>query len=574
MKKNILNIVLIILVFGLSFTFFPFSPAAEQIDLPRVEAMPNEPSPYVLRDWKKTGRDYIHFSLDETKQGEHLPLMQWLNESNGWKMFFLPSYVGLKEPKTEAINAMALVASGALLGLDMTDFNGTDFVKLTSDYFYCPSEGMYSNDQGGCGTPEFWYKILPNLLFYQISDLHPQRHDLKTKVLRIADQLHQASLSLGGSKEPWAIPEYEHWSFDFAKMESRNDRAWKEAGSAGAFAWMSYMAFSAGGEPKHLDTADWAMEYLSRRDISKNPLYEIMLRYAPITAARMNAELGRNYDLHKMLLWCTGVSDGRYGWGVISDAPWGDYDCDGLAGSTTDTNGYAFTMNTFQAASTSVPVVRYDQRYARTIGKWMLNLINAARLFYANGLPGDLQDNQAWCDAYDPNYCVAYEGLRKHAIENNAKRPYATGDAIRNGLPNNIGLYGSSHVGFLAALVEPTNVEKILQLDCLATDFYHKPAYPTYLYYNPFDDTKTVKIDLGASSFDLYDSVTHTFIARNVSNAYEFKMAPDEAMILVLTPPEGKVSYQKNKLLIDEVVIDYRNEGKQSGAKAFDDDME
>ncbi len=141
------RIVFITLIFSLSFSALSFSVATEQIDLPRVETMPNEPSPYVLRDWKKTGRDYVQFSLDETRLGEHLPLMKWMNESSGRKMFFLPSYVGLPHPKTEAINAMALIASGGLLGIDMTDFNNTDFVKLTTDYFYCPSEGMYGNDK-------------------------------------------------------------------------------------------------------------------------------------------------------------------------------------------------------------------------------------------------------------------------------------------------------------------------------------------------------------------------------------------------------------------------------------------
>ncbi len=45
-------------------------------------------------------------------------------------------------------------------------------------------------------------------------------------------------------------------------------------------------------------------------------------------------------------------------------------------------------------------------------------------------------------------------------------------------------------------------------------------------------------------------------------------------MVLVLTPTGGKVSYQNNQLLIDEVVIDYRNKPGRSGAKAFNDDME
>ena len=58
----------------------------------------------------------------------------------------------------------------------------------------------------------------------------------------------------------------------------------------------------------------------------------------------------------------------------------------GLVGSTTDGEGYAFAMNTFQWAGALTPVARYDTRYAHDIGKWMLNLANAARLFYPGSL--------------------------------------------------------------------------------------------------------------------------------------------------------------------------------------------
>ena len=82
----------------------------------------------------------------------------------------------------------------------------------------------------------------------------------------------------------------------------------------------------------------------------------------------------------------------------------------------------------------------------------MLNLINASRLFYADALPETLQDNKAWCEAHDPDSCLAYEGLRHHSLDDSRKQPYATGDAMRNGRPSNIGLYGSSHIGYMAAV--------------------------------------------------------------------------------------------------------------------------
>ncbi len=69
-------IVLITLIFSLPLLSFTLNVSAEQIDLPRVEVMPSEPSPYALKDWKKTGRDYVQFCLDETSRGEYLPLMK------------------------------------------------------------------------------------------------------------------------------------------------------------------------------------------------------------------------------------------------------------------------------------------------------------------------------------------------------------------------------------------------------------------------------------------------------------------------------------------------------------------
>ena len=147
-----------------------------------------------------------------------------------------------------------------------------------------------------------------------------------------------------------------------------------------------------------LTAADWCLRSLEERPRDQSPLYEVLLPYGALAAARMNAELGRNYDVAKLVNDCFdphGRPQARPGWGVISDR-WNGLDAHGLVGSTTDGEGYAFAMNTFQWAGALVPLARYDTRYAHDIGKWTLNLANAARLFYPNALDAEHQSSYAW----------------------------------------------------------------------------------------------------------------------------------------------------------------------------------
>jgi len=45
-------------------------------------------------------------------------------------------------------------------------------------------------------------------------------------------------------------------------------------------------------------------------------------------------------------------------------------------------------------------------------------------------------------------------------------------------------------VGILGGIIDTTIVEKILQLDLLKTDYFHDASYPTFLYFNPFNENK------------------------------------------------------------------------------------
>ena len=154
-------------------------------------------------------------------------------------------------------------------------------------------------------------------------------------------------------------------------------------------------------------------------------------------------------------------------------------------------------MNTFEEAGALVPMVRYDPRFARSIGKWLLNAANAARLFYTNYLPDGNQDGAAWSHQYDPQSLIAHESMHQFNLTNAAITPFATGDAIRNGNPTNFALYGSSHAGIFGGIIDTTDVPMILRLDVLKTDYFHAAAYPTFLMFNPDSIQHSVSFDAG-----------------------------------------------------------------------------
>ena len=118
-------------------------------------------------------------------------------------------------------------------------------------------------------------------------------------------------------------------------------------------------------------------------------------------------------------------------------------------------------------------------------------------------------------------------------------------------------LYGGAYVGAFGSIIKTTNVDKILQLDLLATDFYRDAAHSTYLYYNPLATTKAVAINLASGTYDLYDAVSNRYLARGATSQAYFNVPADEAVMLVLVPSGGTETHAGRRLLVDGVVIDY-----------------
>ena len=539
----------------------------QQINITLIEMMPNMPSPYEMRDWKRVALGYDSLVFDFDRKGQYLPLIWWNpNPVNypGHPSFGLETVVGSPRFQlAEAINVMPAVIGACLVGIDKSNQNGYNWVLMCEEFFNRrPEENVYLNRFVSNSGGDWWYNTMPNIFFYQLNDLYPNTGDFSYQFTTVADQWLRAVEVLGGSMTPWNVPYMNYRGFLLSTM-SPGSTSWPEPESAGAIAWLLYAAYVETGEEKYRIGAEWALEFVDGWPI--NPSYELQMPYGVYIAARMNAEVGTNYDIEKMVNWCFDLTTYRGnwynpwgyvdGWGAIV-GNWDGYDVSGLIGELSN-NEYAFLMNGFEQVGALIPLTRYDDRFARAIGKWVLNVANASRLFYPKYLPPENQDSESWSYQYDPHSYIGHEAIRDSL---NGYSPYATGDAISGGWGyTNLTLYGSSHVGILGGIIDSTNVRMILKLDVLKTDFYRDDAYPTYLYFNPYTEDQVVEIDVGEGIYDLYNTVTNEFLTTGVSGKTSVIIPGDQAVQLVITPNGGSITYALDHMLIDDVIVDYRS---------------
>lgn len=542
-----------------------------QIAIDRIAAMPEHPSPYKMTDWFEKAHHFDQYVFNPELKGEYFPLI-WIDSARrNFDQNTLGMYTVIGDvrqgPKGspefhEALCAMGSVLGAGLVGIDKTSQNGQNYVLMTQNYFNSTNGWniMMNNTNpavaqlgGGYGR-DWWYDVFPNVLFYGVCDLFPgiSRADSLQRI--IAEQFYKADSVLNGN--------YNFSYFDYSKMIGVTNHIPHQQDVAAGHAYILLSAYEKFGDERYLRGAKSAMDAFVNQEESR--FYEVLMPFGALVAARLNAEHGTNYDVKKILDWtfegCK-AKDGRTGWGVIAER-WGDYDVYGLQGSITDGGGYAFLMNSFDMAWPLVPMVKYDSRFANAIGKWMLNLTNAARLFY----PYEIDDQHQWLAAKKDitKNVIAYEGIRK---ADDYKRedlkgltPVAIGDGPKwtQGQPDvsMFSLYSSAQVGIFGSIVRKTNVDQILQLNCNATDFYGSNAFPTYLYYNPHDSLKSVCYYRSEKSrVDLYDVITHEYLARDVGEESCFEIAPRSSVLLVVLPAGTDLEREEGKYLLNDRVV-------------------
>jgi len=549
----------------------------KQQKIPRVDMMPNLPAQLQIIDYRKLALDFDSVVYDFNAKGKFWPMV-WIDSS--MKNFPQP-VVGLytavgdvrqgpdnnKGMFHEALATMGAVMGASLVGIDKSSQKNLNYVGMLKNYFNketgwdimmnntCPEVALLG---GGYGR-DWWYDVYPNVLFYAIYDQYPNEPGFTEIARKIAEKFYKVDSILNGNYD---------WSyFDYGKMTPMKNQICSQPDVAAGHAWLLYAAYKKFGDAKYLKGAMSALAALQSQ--SKNPTYEVLMPFGAYLSARINAEQAMNFDMNKMLHWSfDGTPICREGWGVLT-GNWNGIDISGIVGSTVDHGGYGFLMNTYDAAWPLVPMVRYDQSYAAAIGKWMLNAANAARFFYPQYMPDDHETIPQL--AAVTKGVIGYEGIIRRSSykqHENLKGPVAQGDGPlwvldKNPQESQFSIYGSGHAGIFGSIISATNVTGILQLDLLATDFYHDKAWPSFLYYNPYSTTKTITIKMEAGKkMDLYNTVSGSFVARNISSSAQIKLPAQNAAIIVCVPSNGKVTYAGNKMLVNGIVVDYKVQKK------------
>jgi hypothetical protein len=560
-------------------------PGGGQIAIPYIEAMPNIPSPFKVRDWKQVAIDLDAYLFDLNAKGEYLPLI-WLDKGHSnFNEDGFGLYIAIGDPRCGptirngeyhlAICDMPAVIGASLVGIDKSRQHGRNWVSMLKTFFnkkngnnvfmMTPRQDRDSDPGKDRQMYDFWVDTLPSMFCAQLVHLYPQEAQLAELMHTCCDQFYEASVVLKNSPAG-----FHHQSFDFVKMQpvdGPQEPRWVEPESSAAFAWMGYMAHVKFGDARYLQSARWSLDALNAE--RENPLYETMVPYGAYLSARMNAEQGTSYDTAKILGWC--LSGGRIANDGVSNARCGDYDVTGLWTML----GRAYLFETFQLASNLVPLPRYDPRFARAVGKWMLNAASSARLFYPAEIPDACQAIPE-LKSFSRNV-VAYEVLLHPGIkyiapweapffEKRTDRPFfSTRDLWeqdRKDYPvfppvTHFSLYSSTSVGIFGAIISPTDDAKILGLDCLKTDYFHAPAYPTHLYFNPHDADKEIQITTGNRRVDLYDAVSKKWLKTGISGTARVTLTKDSAAVIVRVPTGAKQQRTGSKLLADGIVVDY-----------------
>ncbi|MDP3313574.1 hypothetical protein [Lutibacter sp.] len=570
-KYSVVIACLPFLLFSCGSSKIRISAPIEQKSIARVDQMPNLPQPFKIIDFNEIAKNYDRLVYDSNQKGAYWPLIWKDNSRKNIDQETFGIYTAMGDVRQgnehfdgifhESLASIGSVLGSSLVGIDKSKQNGENYVGMLKNYFNSETKWniMMNNtcpevaQLGGGYARDWWYDVYPNVMFYAVADFYPEEKGYEAILRSVADKFYEADAVLNGN--------YDYSFFNYATMKPTKNWICSQEDVAAGHAYVLYSAYQKFQEPKYLEGAKSSLEALLNQ--KENRFYEILMPFGAYVAARMNAEQGTDYDFSKILNWTfDGSSVCREGWGVLVDN-WNGYDVSGIVGSTIHNGGFGFLMNTYDAMWPLVPMVRYDQRYANTIGKWMLNAANTSRLFYPNEIPDEHQTIPE--EKEHTKGVIAYEGLIKKAHYEqyeHIEAPVAIGDGMHwnkdNPKVSQFSVYGSGHVGIAGAIISKTNVSNILQLDLLATDFYKNKAYPSYLYYNPNPEVKEVTISIGTQKLKIYDAIQRAFIAKNVTGSFTFKINKEISSLLVFVPQDAKILEKDGKLYANDIVIDFR----------------
>lgn len=564
-----------------------FCHASDPISTPRIESFPDQPKGYRLIDWRDRSESFVRFALDPTRQGEFLPLMWWDDTQLEGRQttFGLPSYVGMTgqwnvfRNAHEAFVTTGTVLSGTWLGIDMSAYpvpGSPSPVNLVSmqNYYFSNRNQIFSDLINGHEPTgqTFFYELSPSLFIAPLVDRYPQEVPLSDSWKRSCETWSQVASHL------WRLNDYSFQSYDIHK-KTGVVQDWKEPDVAAGLAYLMMIAHQKWKDDRRFyDECHHALMWMDQHP--KNINYGIFAPFGVYAAARANAEHGSKYNIAKFFSWCFESSDVRGlspharnaeegdDYGIVSGG-FGEFDVAGLVGASRiellsqakQSQGkgyYVFAMETFANAWPLVPAVRYEDRLARAVGKWMHHAAHSARYFYPDQLPSDMQTDWLWASMHST--AIPYEGIKNRNCETGKEGPYGCGDPTIHGWgPSNLGLYSGCLSGVFGAIIQPTSHPDVLALNLNVTDLFAPESFPTRLLYNPKATEVEVVLEIESKPVAVWDTVSNVLLCdRVVDGKVKVKIPPDQAVVLVLIPADHSLHVDHHRLTADGKIVDYR----------------
>jgi hypothetical protein len=549
-----------------------------------IERMPALPEPLLVRDWRSVARDYYQKVFDPSLSGAGFPAVQV--EANQFRM---KSYLGLHHD-TEAFCCLAAVAGAQLVGLDPQSIHGTHYLALTQAW-YDPEVGLFRHRAGERGpvVSADIYGYWPAVLGLILADQHPHDAALASAAATTFTAFQEIARGAGVPD----APDFDSlgWNFTLHARDGRPEPM-NRLGHAPTVAWVLLAGHARTHNPEMLAAARGVMRWYADHP----GRYETTHMMGPLTAARLNVLAGPDeprIDLDAVVrAWLGDGEASRHPWCVTSGTRLSGLTCDGLDAAHAGEGFYAFTMGSLQNPAWLVPVVRYEPTTAAAIGRLALHAATSCRLLQGVDLPADQQDHAVWKQRHDPDNLFFYEGLLSAPpAAGLSSGPYATGDPVRCGwtgtghaavgreaylaerrswfadTPYNIALYMGNSVGFLGGIVSSTDVPGILAWDCVATDWYHPPAFPTHLLWNPYPEGREVRLPpasaAASGTVHIYDLVSRRFLARDRQDPGTIHLPAETAVVVVMIPATARLSNQAGRFMADGIVVDWTGPGPE-----------
>ena len=560
--------------------------AADPISTPRIESFPSKPVGYRLIDWRQRSMDYVRYALNPSQQGEYLPLMWWDDSQIEGRetTFGLPSYVGMKgqwqvfRNAHESFVTVGTLNSGTWLGLDMSAYPvpgssvPVNLVRMQKAYYLNKNQVFSDSMSGDEPTRQtFFYELSPSILMAPLCDRY--RHEKE-----LIETWHRSCLTWSDvSKHLWRLNNYNFQSYDLQQKRGVVTD-WTEPDVAAGLAYLMLMAYQSDpSERRFYEECHHALMWMDQHP--RNINYGIFAPFGVYAAARSNAEYGSKYDVGKFFSWCFEASEVRGisphakstsdgdDYGIIGGR-FGGVDIAGLVGASRiellsnakepkGKGNYVFAMETFAHAWPLVAAVRYDERLARSTGKWMYHAAHSARWFYPDQLEPEMQTNWNWARKYTT--ALPYEGLKDRNCDTGEPGPYGCGDPTIHGWgPSNLGLYSGCLSGVFGAVIDSTSVPNVLSLNLNVTDTFAPKSFSTRLLYNPNDSRVKVELKVTKGSYNVWDTVHDEMVGELVDGeVLSIEINPDDAVVIVLIPADKQLQQSNGRLVAGDTIVDY-----------------